>query len=357
MVSVETTTYPHRKKEMCSKCSQDNTFVCGKCNTRYLLSEVKKFVFNDKLLCEDCFNDTAKTCYICGKTFDCEKCETVYSGSDEVDVCYECINKETFVCSSCNYITLKSYIAKSKYISADEKICLDCINHCDVCGEAIRGTKSEWSFNKFYCKDCWTNNKKSCPICDDEFISKDPNDICPDCVDSKEYIERVKQIDFSKHKIKQLRYYGIEYIDRCKVFTNLYMSNREFLLNSCEEIYQCLVMDIFGLNVVITYLPNDVIGNVRCLNNITMTEFRKNKVITPLYFKMKKWVPRCDDIVELADEAMVLFKYPILLRVQTEFDKVYGKNWNGPDDYIEIGNYGDTTYFYIIGFIPNDKNK
>ena len=26
-----------------------------------------------------------------------------------------------------------------------------------------------------------------------------------------------------------------------------------------------------------------------------------------------------------------------------------GKQWNGPYDYIEIGNYGDTKSFYIIG--------
>lgn len=41
-----------------------------------------------------------------------------------------------------------------------------------------------------------------------------------------------------------------------------------------------------------------------------------------------------------------------ILRVQTDYDKNYGKEWCGPGDYIESGNnYGDTTDFYIIGVI------
>ena len=33
--------------------------------------------------------------------------------------------------------------------------------------------------------------------------------------------------------------------------------------------------------------------------------------------------------------------------------KIYGKEWNGPYHYTEIGNYGDTTNFYIIGLLQS----
>jgi hypothetical protein len=354
MVSIEMTTYPYRNKEMCIECAQDKAFLCEACNSRYLLSEVKKYAFNEKMLCEDCFNDTAKICYICGETLDYEKCETVFTGSDEVDVCYECIDKETFVCSACNHITLSSYMAKSKYISTDEKICLDCVCHCGICGEAIRGSKREWSFNKCYCSDCWESRKTKCPICDDEFISQDEK-VCPDCIDMINYIERLKRVDFGKYRINQVSYGELDYLDRCKLFTDLFSNNNELPLGANKDDKECLVIEAYGLKMVTVYLPNHIVGNVRYIKNVTMTEFRRRKIIDSIYFKIHHWLPKCDDVVDVEDKKMTLLKYPILLRVQTEFDKVYGKNWNGPDDYIEIGNYGDTTDFYIVGIINKDS--
>ena len=82
-----------------------------------------------------------------------------------------------------------------------------------------------------------------------------------------------------------------------------------------------------------------------------MTEFRSRKGKLQVYDAIKRWEPTSTSKIDSAAGKMHIINYPILLRVQTEYDKIYGKEWNGPDDYIEIGNYGDTTNFYIIGII------
>ena len=69
-----------------------------------------------------------------------------------------------------------------------------------------------------------------------------------------------------------------------------------------------------------------------------------------VYENIKKWMPTSTKTISTSAGEMTILNYPVLLRVQTEYDKIYGKEWNGPDDYIEIGNYGDTTNFFIIGY-------
>ena len=110
-------------------------------------------------------------------------------------------------------------------------------------------------------------------------------------------------------------------------------------------------MNLYPYKLVITYLPKDVIGRVKHSENVTMTQFRSRKGLLAVRNAIKNWVDNSTHFLDTSAGKMKILNYPVLLRVQTDFDKCYGKQWNGPDDYIEIGNYGDTTNFYIIGLL------
>ena len=151
--------------------------------------------------------------------------------------------------------------------------------------------------------------------------------------------------------------YMLENINRCDLFTKLYENCEELsehkFRNTGESPYHFIVMRIINYNVVITYLPSNVIGKVKHSLNITMTKFRSRKGRLDVHCTINNWDETSEDFLMTSAGKMKILNYPILLRVQTEWDKIYGKEWNGPDDYTEIGNYGDTTKFYIIGFLQS----
>ena len=82
-----------------------------------------------------------------------------------------------------------------------------------------------------------------------------------------------------------------------------------------------------------------------------MTELRSQKGRFRVHAAISQWLEESDHTLSIHEGEVQLLHYPVLIRAQTKYDKVYGKEWNGPDDYIEIGNYGDTTDFYIIGVL------
>ena len=60
---------------------------------------------------------------------------------------------------------------------------------------------------------------------------------------------------------------------------------------------------------------------------------------------------KAEYFVNTPEGDMAILNNPIKLRVQTDMDRNYGKCWDGQNSYTLIGNYGDTTEFYIIGIL------
>ena len=346
---------------ICQKCAENKSFVCEKCGKRYLQNNKFMKKLDNTTLCKKCFNTVAKECHFCGNAFHIEKGTSLYYHGDYIDICQQCIPSQTFTCSVCGDIRLNKTLVDSKYIPATKQICSDCVSFCFNCGEEIEEQRLHMyygrTFGKGYCDSCWNKISTVCRYCDNIFIPESPKQIsCPDCIEMQAYIDRLKKMDFINRSFKEMSWYDLEYIDRCNLFTKLY--------ENCEEInghkfrntdklppYHFIVMRIINYNVVITYLPFDVIGNVRHSLNITMTKFKSKKGRSNVHSAIHSWEETSDNFLTTSAGRMKILNYPILLRVQTEWDKIYGKEWNGPNDYLEIGNYGDTTGFYIIGVI------
>ena len=347
-------------KQLCPICAQENTFRCNRCGKRLYNEKLYKNL-KDKSLCKECADEVVKQCYFCKELFDKNDGETFYRDAGTKYVCPKCIEKHTFKCSKCKCLELYDYLAESKYISKDKKLCLDCVDRCENCNEYIEVKKTVLICGKKYCPDCWNLKKIKCNICQGEYIPKNKEKICPDCIEMKQYIKRLEKINFEAQKFITMSLYNLENVNRCKLFTELYDSCIDLEYSYREprnkDPFHLLIISVMNYDVVITYLPSEIIGNVKYSKDITLTEFRRRKVYSSVVGKIKYWVKIIEKYTVTSAGKMKVLGYPIRLRIQTKYDKIYGKEWNGRGYYTEIGNYGDTTDFYIIGIIEKKSGS
>lgn len=342
---------------ICQNCFKTKAFKCWECGKKYIIGEFSCNMIDNRMVCDDCFKTTITTCGYCGKTLNSNDGVVVYSNSEDIFACTECAKKYAFVCDQCDEFKQKSEMAISKYISDGNKICNDCIQHCENCNIEIDYNNTKYSFDKAYCPECWENKTIECRYCGEKYIPNvDSQKECPDCSEMLAYVNRLKKADFKNRAYKNIEYYSLDHINRCTTFTDLVdhcnkLEGKRVFRKPKSEIFHFIIMSFFGYNIVITKLPLWVIGNVKCSKDVTMTGFRSQKGRLGVLDALDKWLGKPNRYINTSAGRMKILNYPIRLRVQTNYDKTYGKHWNGPDDYIEIGNYGDATDFYIIGVI------
>lgn len=112
---------------------------------------------------------------------------------------------------------------------------------------------------------------------------------------------------------------------------------------------------LMGCTVLAMHLPEKVMKSIECSYTLTMTELKKSMSRMVLYSRMEEWVENAQHFVETSVGPMAILANPIRLRVQTEKDRHYGKCWDRNGNCTLIGNYGDTTNFYIIGVLDYVK--
>lgn len=340
---------------MCNECYSLYVHRCDRCQTSFI-SKTPVHSFNGKTYCSRCYERLISTCPICGEVYWDEQGKVLVKEGDYIRACPKCIQEQSFVCSVCERHVANEEMVDSKYIPAEKRVCKSCVDYCSSCGEPVDAAHSCTFFWKTYCKDCEATKKVECSICGEEFIPEDEGQrLCPECTDSVAYIQKLREIDFSAQSAKVMSVYSLDNMDRCKLFTNLYENCRSLYTGQAprngDETFHYLVMSIPGYQAVVTYLPREITARVKNSANVTMTELRSQKGRFRVHAAISQWLEESDQTLSIHEGEVQLLHYPVLIRAQTKYDKVYGKEWNGPDDYIEIGNYGDTTDFYIIGVL------
>lgn len=361
---------------LCVSCTKKQMFTCTVCNKQYLLEFLAKDNTTGRTLCQECFDEIEKICYYCGTLFEADKGVTFETDETDIHVCPRCLKKKTFICSRCQERCLTSDLVDSKFVPASEKVCISHVWECDVCGELIddEHTNTLLSyghyFSECYCPDCWNTKITECSYCGRKFYSKDSKrKKCSYCMEMEEYVARVERMNLLDKQYRAISQWKLERVDRCKLFTKLYSayktvekeySGEESSVNQYEEDqFHYLVLEIKdtywlqSFNVVVTPLPYKVIGRLQAEVNVTMTKLRTRKGRGEVLSNLYKWYSKSTHFLETSAGRMKILNYPILLRVQTDYDKDYRKiRWHGPYQYVDGGNYyGDTTEFYIIGVL------
>lgn len=351
----------YKRIPICKQCHDENTFFCTNCEAQLLNSFKAEKPGKDGAICQRCYEELSDICDFCGARYIAVEEDMIWYGREDVDICPACIRKNTFVCSQCGKKRLHTSMVDSKYVPASEKTCIYCVKTCDSCGIAVNTGAAKNVDGYHYCPECYVKMKMVCEKCGSEFMSQNSTDrYCADCVKTREYIKRIKDLDFSRRSYRVINYFNLKTTDCCKLFTHFFEYCRELegwrLYVSPEaERFQLMIMHFPMYKLVIVHFPTDVAGNVKVAKDITMSEFKTTKGMRSVHAVVSRWVAESTHCIETAAGRMKLMDRPVLLRVQTQYDKTYGKHWNGPGDYIEIGNYGDTTEFYIIGVLDKDN--
>lgn len=349
-----------KRKPVCADCVDSHSFICEQCGGRFFSKDRAKESFIERNLCLSCSENVISKCDICGTKFDLHSGASVYENGRALHLCDSCAEGKTFRCSECGYREPLSSLVDSRYIPGSQKVCKGCAHTCDACGEYIFINHDMYAFNEYFCPNCWETKIIECSICGEKFHPKNESDIfCPDCVEMQAYTERLKDLSYLQNSYREEKYYMLDYLDRCELFTQLYKNCKMNLGTLSEkdttDPFYYLVLDFASHKTIVTYVPSEVKGSVRFSENVTMTEFRSKKGAREVRLAIERWLPSSTNYMETSAGRMQILDYPVLLRVQTDFDKNYGKQWNGPYDYIEIGNYGDTTDFQIIGILQNEN--
>ena len=358
MVSVYESLKSYDRKQVCRDCAEEHSFICEKCNGRYFNNHRGPIILSARDLCMICAEELSKQCSYCNQVFERDKGAMFYRSQGNVYVCPSCMNDRVFTCSRCGDRELKTELVDTKYVPANKMICSSCVSNCSACGEVIVIDRNKGAFGDWFCPDCWENKVSECSFCGTKFLPKvEENQLCPDCVEMEAYVSRLQKIDYLADAYKEIRYYQLEYMDRCDLFTKLFEScvnKTGGYAPESENPYCYLKLRLSNRHtLVVTYLPSSVTGKIKHALDITMTEFRSSSGSRDVWMTIDEWSESCTQFMDTSAGKMRILNYPIRLRVQTDYDKNYGKQWNGPYDYIEIGNYGDTTKFWIIGLLES----
>lgn len=90
--------YWYQKTPICRYCAEEKTFICKRCEHRYLIEYKAKNQRHDRAFCQTCYERTSRVCHYCGDIFDLDEGKAFYRPQGNVAVCSKCLpEKHLFV--------------------------------------------------------------------------------------------------------------------------------------------------------------------------------------------------------------------------------------------------------------------
>ncbi|NLE03995.1 MAG: hypothetical protein GX638_04205 [Crenarchaeota archaeon] len=328
--------------------------VCSQCNKYYEeMAEV-----DGLKICPDCF----KTLTFCGL---CEHLINAGDNYEKIDdsfiICENCIRKNYFKCFECNEYCNNKLGVSSRFLFDGKLICDNCADQllelfCHVCGELLPEDVGVYIDFKTICPDCAKEHIFNCFQCGEESIRvKDAiDDLCETCIKKKNYLDFVINYPLKTKESLTFPFRQFREMRTRTIMSRLRHSYDKFVLDDLKAEHQSidvLYLTAFGAKFVIIYdLPLDFqyLNKASC----TLTDLKK----TGLYFLYSGDTCRISKEVSIdIDEFFYIWEVPYKLHAQTISDMYYGDHWywagKNLNEVIEGNKYGDTSSFYILGYI------
>lgn len=312
--------------------------VCGDCENSFFACETCKKVFLEK------------DCKICGHKYDFISGEFVIKNTYQ---CADCFNKTHSQCPDCKETFFNWELESSDLFGT---LCYDCASknyiQCDSC--EIWMTRDQVAYENggiCFCSECKDKHIRTCLRCGTEFQIWDGNTkYCKECKLFVDYYEYIKALDLSVLRSKEIHMYYFK-DSRTKKLMGRLQHYYEHLSNYTDDpekdqSFDVLLLDtVLGKLVVMYILPKHFrkIINGAC----TLTKFKQDAYLA--LFDDKYPVEFVKEIS--ADENLNVWKNPYGLEAHTEANENYGSRWEG-GELVEEGDYfGETSTFFIIGYI------
>jgi hypothetical protein len=197
------------------------------------------------------------------------------------------------------------------------------------------------------------DNNCICEICSkqiEEEGRENPH-ICYDCETLQLYMKHIASLDILQMPCKTVSSVTLKRMNTRQLMSRLRHSYGDSPKNVDQIPFDVLYLDDFFEEYVVLYSMPSRFANLPKYG-CTLTKLKQKGLAFLRYSGTCKEgsILKLDDGVEFH-----VWERPYLLRAQTVSDMNYGDRWEG-STLVEEGNkYGDTSRFYIIGYI--DKSK
>ena len=333
--------------------STQSKYICEGCGS-YSSSLI---LLNGKKLCMPCKNRLVQ-CASCGDFFDKDMCIC----RNKTYQCKSCFNKTHSVCNICGDVVDNDSVIVSPYISDGKPICESCAEwnyiQCSCCWtwmpEDSGVTIKDHRYDITVCPECAKNYVTKCAVCGCEFIDESKEKLlyndCETREGYKEYIESLNFQDlciesFSFHRFKNMRTLNLMSRLRHYYDSVIYPPPTED-----EKSFDILLLyTYFGKLVIVWDLPQKFasLSEHRC----TLTALKRDG-----YFHLFD-NSTCEKMMtkDIGNNKIFhVWKAPYHLKAQTYADMNYGDRWKGRYMVYEGNKYGDTSDFYILGYITDN---
>jgi hypothetical protein len=165
------------------------------------------------------------------------------------------------------------------------------------------------------------------------------------------YLEYISSLDLFNIESETLSFGTLKRMNSRQLMSRLRHSYGSNPTDSCHLPIDALFIDNFCEEFIVIYkMPHEFVDLPKY--GCTLTALKKTS-ITFLRYGGKCVEARNIPLSEKS--SLVLWERPFCLHAQTVSDMNYGDRWEGRDLVYEGNKYGDTSRFYIIGYI--DKHR
>lgn len=221
--------------------------------------------------------------------------------------------------------------------------------HCDYCGEFVADENIQQVHGYDLCPDCIKNQVFTCADCGDETVGRGETylDLCHECETEKMYRDYVSTLDIISPECETIFFPTIKRIQTRPLMSRLRHSYGDAPDDESKKPIDVLFLDNFTEEYVVIYNLPDRFRNLPKYG-CTFTKLKEKGLS---FLRHGKTCKEFTTITLSPSYTFHIWERPYCLHAQTISDMNYGDRWEGRDLVWEGNKYGDTTKFFIIGYL------
>ena len=318
-----------RLRKFIKECGNDN--ICDRC--KEYSKDIKKY--GSKKLCVTCVSEMVK-CDCCNELFEKNECIVVKGNKN---ICKECLEKFYDKCSICDEYYEKEDLISTSYANEGKPICELCADDeyywCNECNMPVSEEFVKRDDQNYeYCPDCAEKVLHECRICGKQTRGT----LCYECFCKQDYDEYIKQFDLKNKEYEVYNFYTYQNKPSIKLMSRL--QDKRYCELSSSKYMDVLFIELFGYYFIIQ--RNTFMRIYYFVRGKMKASLFKQKGSARLINLSDGDVYDRKIVSDKDRNYEICFLEKIFkLRAQTVSDTCY--------DYEH--EYGETTDFYIIGYI------
>lgn len=333
--------------------------ICGKYDTEI------SFDLDEKMICNECKKKLVR-CELCKKTIIPDEAKVISKWFSSAYQCKKCYYRSHFMCVSCKKWFDIEEKAKTKHIS-DVPICNDCASEkydlCYCCNTYMPSSYFSQIGLGLLCQDCSETHTKKCSICGNYFYfyEGEKKTLCYSCEANEEYNHYLLNLNYNEFTYKKISFVQLRNTKTVPLMSKLRYTHDEIVKsnkNGDDKPFDLLLIGDYHcttnnyVNYVVIYeMPrrfHNLYSNSSKISTIKKEGWFSYKIGGEIGEKTN---------IEIDGGFLCIYNKPFRIQAQTYQDQLYGDIYYGDELVFAGNNYGDTSDFWVIGYISYSKSE